>query len=98
MNSQAITQTIFAQLGGNRFAAMTGAKNFVRVDNGLQFDIPRANGIRRLRVELKGNDLYDLTFYKMLGGNVSPVAELQDVYADSLQANFTEQTGLATRL
>jgi hypothetical protein len=98
MNSQAIAQTILAQLGGNRFAAMTGAKNFLRLDSGLQFDIPRANGIRKVRVELNGNDLYDVTFYKVLGVNVSPVAELQDLYADQLQSNFTEQTGLYTRL
>lgn len=32
-------QTILNQLGGNRFVAMTGAKNFVALENGIKFNI-----------------------------------------------------------
>lgn len=36
-----IAQTIYEQLGADRFAFMTGAKNIVGLDEGLMFSIPR---------------------------------------------------------
>ena len=39
--SNTIAQTILTQLGGNRFLAMTGAKDLVNTGKGLQFAIGR---------------------------------------------------------
>ncbi|MGI9949502.1 hypothetical protein [Vibrio hyugaensis] len=37
-----IANTILAQLGGNRFIVMTGAKQFVAIEQGLMFTLPAA--------------------------------------------------------
>jgi len=69
MNS---AQQILSQLGGNRFIAMTGAKMFTQDQNALNFRLPAnfANqGINHVRIELNGNDLYDIRFGKVRGLN-----------------------------
>ena len=98
MNS---AQQILSQLGGNRFIAMTGAKMFTQDQNALNFRLPAnfANqGINHVRIELNGNDLYDIRFGKVRGLNFKVVSTLSDVYADTLQTVFTDVTGLDTRL
>lgn len=89
--------TILNQLGGKRFTAMTGAKNFgiVSGGNGIGFMIPRSNGIRGVRIILSGLDLYDMVF---LDSKFDLVREFKGVYNDQLQDIFTEVTGLSTRL
>lgn len=97
-----IAATILAQLGGNRFCAMTGAKNFVQGTSLLQFDLPRnSGGVNRVQVVLHANDLYTVACYKWSRDKLS----LKDVgqhshgvYADQLQEIFTAKTGLYTRL
>ena len=39
--STTIAQTILAQLGGNRFLAMTGARLLCDLGDGLAFNLPR---------------------------------------------------------
>ncbi len=60
-NNQIIAKTILEQLGGGRFMAMTGAKNMVAIENGLQFDLPRTrhyvkDGINKVQVVLDPSD------------------------------------------
>ena len=58
-----IATTILQQLGGNRFIAFTGAKEFLAIDNGLQFKIGRnASKANRIKITLNGSDLYDMEF------------------------------------
>ena len=60
-----IATTILQQLGGNRFVAFTGAKEFIAIDNGLQFKIGRnASKTNRIKITLNGADLYDMEFIK----------------------------------
>lgn len=93
---------ILDQLGGNKFIAMTGAKQFVRDgDSMLQFSLPRGfakNKANKVRVELNANDLYDLKFYYIRGVNVHLISTSYNVGAGELQAVFTRETGLDTRL
>lgn len=103
--SKEIAQTILTQLGGNRFITMTGAKYFTAVENGLQFRIPRAKGgIQFVTITVNGLDLYDVKFTKLKKSKHAPAPELVTVahetnlYADALQAAFTEHTGLYTKL
>ena len=56
---------ILEQLGGNKFIAMTGAKNIVARENGLTFRIGRnASKANMVRIMLNGLDLYDIEFIK----------------------------------
>ena len=61
MSSMAIAKTILEQLGGGRFIAFTGAKDFLTIDNGLRFRIGRnASKANRVEIRLNGSDLYDM--------------------------------------
>lgn len=112
--AQAIANTIYQQLGGGRFAAMTGAKNFVALENGIRFRIGR-NKSRANMVEIKlnGLDLYDIKFikytpysfkigkdgsFKETQEKVQTVEEFNNYYDDMLQSLFTRVTGLYTSL
>jgi hypothetical protein len=94
-----IEQEILRQLGGNKFIAMTGAKNFVAGDGILAFRIPKAlDGINAIRITLTSLDLYDLKFFRIYGADMTLVAEVNGVYNDQLQSIFTAKTGLYTHL
>lgn len=97
-----VAGTILAQLGGNKFLAMTGAKNLVYGPDMLQFDLPRGArmGISRVRVILEPSDLYRIEFYQVRrkGLDTRMVHELAGIYADQLRELFTKYTGLETSL
>lgn len=61
-----IANEILAQLGGNEFVAMTGAKNFMALGEGLQFKIGK-NGSRTncVRIKLMPSDTYNMEFLKV---------------------------------
>lgn len=94
-----VAQTILEQLGGNKFVAMTGAKQLVAGPDFLQFGIGRGarNKANKVRVTLAG-DLYRVDFYNIRGVNVREVGTVENVYADRLAGVFTEATGFDTRL
>jgi len=103
LTSKEIAETILSQLGGRRFIAMTGAKNFMALKSGLQFDLPKTphyvrNGISRVWVELKVSDTYTVKTWKIRGQNVKEIDEVEGIYCDMLQSTFTELTGLNTYL
>jgi len=86
---------LLKQLGGNKFIAMTGAKNFTIGKDGLAFKIGRnAKAVNYVVIQLNGKDLYDMKFQK--GTRV--LKKANDVYADQLQKMFTKYTGMDTRL
>lgn len=98
-----IAQTILSQLGGNRFIAMTGAKNLGAGSNSLQFHFPKGAKSRAniCRVTLETSDTYLVEFwnYNRAKLTTTHVGEPhRGIYADQLQALFTEVTGLDTHL
>jgi len=98
--STTIAQTILAQLGGNRFLAMTGAKQLVVLPSGgLQFNFTRSpkNKANKVSIRLDG-DLYTVNFFSARGVAVVDRGEFEMIYGDRLAALFTEQTGFDTRL
>ncbi|EOW9163175.1 hypothetical protein ACN1T8_003796 [Vibrio cholerae] len=104
-HNQIIAKTIIDQLGGGRFLAMTGAKNLVAINNGLQFDLPKTphfvkDGISRIQVVLDASDTYSMHGMKYLPRKLEnqSIAMESGIYADSLQHIFTNMTGLNTRL
>ncbi|ECT6020487.1 hypothetical protein N6N71_21255 [Escherichia albertii] len=100
-----VATEILNQLGGNRFIAMTGAKNFAYFDEdgecGLSFRLPSKfamNGINLVKIKLTFSDTYQVTFSGVRGAMVKEVSTFDNVYCDQLECLFNEQTGLATRL
>jgi prephenate dehydratase len=102
MNSKVAAAEILKQLGGGRFIAMTGAKQFVALDKpGMVFKLPSnfaSQGINMIKIVLDPSDTYSLYFYKSRGASLKELEVRQMVYCDQLQAVFTEVTGLHTSL
>jgi hypothetical protein len=51
-------------------------------------------GINRLRIELKAEDLYDLTFSRCRGFKSFYEHQVESLYGDQLRSVLTETTGL----
>ncbi len=101
--SMTIAKTILEQLGGNRFIAMTGAKNFMALESGLQFDLPKTRGlvkagINKVQVHLDPTDTYTMMAFKQRGVDCDLLKDEGGLYWDMLQYTFTEFTGLDTYL
>lgn len=97
-----VSQIILAQLGGNRFLTMTGAKNLTTNGSNLAFRLPK-NGKRKInhvRIELTDADLYTVTFLNInfRSFNVTIVETVEHVYADQLVELFESNTGYYTSL
>lgn len=61
--NQEIANIILQQLGGNKFVAMTGAKQFVAIERGIRFRIGRnATRTNMMRITLRGDDTYKMEF------------------------------------
>jgi hypothetical protein len=98
-----VAKTILEQLGGGRFVAMTGCKNFVGTENALTFKIPRAkDGINACEIKLEPSDTYKVRFFRVgdrrTGYKHTDKSVHEDIYCDSLQDLFTRVTGLYTSL
>ena len=91
-----VAQIIFQQLGGNRFAAMTGAKNFVGGENFIQFKVRGAKGVNSVKVTLNAKDLYNVLFMKVTnyGLDVKYLSKFEDIDCEQLAPLFEKQTGL----
>ena len=97
--STTIAQTILAQLGGNRFLAMTGAKQLCDLGDGIMFNLPRGakNKANKVAIRLDG-DLYTVDFFSGRGVSITSRGTFDMIYGDRLAALFTEQTGFDTHL
>ena len=102
-----VANTILEQLGGSRFIAMTGARSFTGGADCLTFKLPRGFAKNRAfgcSIRLDASDTYTVKFLGSRGSvargtfEVYTVSERSFVYADQLQAVFTSETGLDTRL
>ena len=95
-----IAKTILQQLGGNKFIAMTGAKNLGFTDKGLQMKIGRnSKGVTHVIIELdRGKDLYNIEFVQVRNFKRKTIKKLKGIYADQLGEIFTRYTGLRIRL
>lgn len=101
MNEQdkQIAAEILRQLGGQQFAALTGARCFA-IEKGLHVKFKGSRKADILQIRLNGGDLYDLEFYKLkkVDGNdfLSRVLveKFEDVYCDQLVLLFESVTNL----
>lgn len=93
-----VAQTILAQLGGNKFLAMTGARDLVNHDDGLSFKVGRNDKkITHASVRLLG-DLYDVECFRVRGTTIALVAKDERLYAHQLAPAFECATGLLVSL
>lgn len=93
MQPNTIPEIILQQLGGNKFRAMTGARQFVYTANSLIFWLPAnfaKNRISTVAITLTDADLYDIEFWN----KTKLVKSCEGVYAESLRRTFTDVTGL----
>lgn len=94
-----VAQTILNQLGGNRFIAMTGSKQFIAGENFLRMRLSRnKSGANMLKISLNSLDTYDLEFLKVAKNDFKTVKTVRGVYNDMLQDIFTSETGFYTKL
>lgn len=107
-----IAKEILRQLGGNKFLAMTGAKDLCYGnDYNLRMKLPKNQSkANRLEITLNENDLYTMRFYHKRDFRADPktatfteekiteVKTLEDIYFDNLQSVFTDVTGMYTSL
>ena len=104
-----VAKEILNQLGGQKFIAMTGSKNFVGGNNSLSMHLTRNKlNAKYLKIEQNSLDLYDLTFSTckkvldpVLGIKVDAYVEIKvinNIYCDQLRSIFENETGLYTSL
>lgn len=97
-----VANVILAQLGGSRFVAMTGSKDFVGSDRSLRFKVGRGakNGITHVVVKLKADDTYSVEASKFSPRSLQiKVVDTRDmVQAEGLPAVFSAITGMFTSL
>lgn len=92
MTNLTVANTILEQLGGRRFIAMTGSKNFLGTDNRLAFKLPRG---RIVKITLTAMDDYMVELLTSAG---RPIGYREGVYCDTLCTTFETLTGLRTSL
>lgn len=106
-SAASVSQMILTQLGGRRFIAMTGAKDFVDSESEgyLSFRLPARfakNGINRVTITLDPSDTYTIEAIKCSSGKdgvkEETIEKHERVYFDNLQMMFTAMTGLDTHL
>jgi hypothetical protein len=92
-----VANTIYGQLGGARFIAMTGARDFLPGEYSLAFNLPTSkfnNTVRCVSIMLDANDTYTMRFLGTKGFDLIELHRVSDVYCDKLQATFTQYTNL----
>ena len=106
-----VADIILEQLGGNKFLAMTGARNLLADGNTLRMTLPKnLSKANRLYITLNPDDTYTMRFFRFTAGRINrktfawtegrttEVKETSGIYADMLQGIFTSVTGMATHL
>ena len=90
---------VIAQLGGGRFIAMTGAKDFFIGPKGVVFKIEKKKkNVNYVRINLNSMDTYDVEFLQVRKFKEKVKSTANGVYADTLRGAFEQHTGLRTSL
>lgn len=97
-NNQTIAQNILTVIGSqNRLSAMIGAKDFVAIENGLQFGLKRASKkVNKIIIRLNSMDTYDVEFANLNMRTVEykVINTVNGIYFDQLKSVIEENTGL----
>lgn len=94
-----VANTILAQLGGNKFIAMTGAKDISSEKDALNFKLPKMAKNKSNFITIKlVNDEYTIKFFKYAKFDLTEISKFDNVQASDLTKVFERETGLATKL
>lgn len=99
-----IANTIWQQLGAQRFSLVTGCKPIAYGEaNGMVYLLmsvgKNCHAINRFEVSYnEGLDLYEVRFMRERKGQTNVAAQYKEVYADMMHTLFTQQTGMVTTL
>lgn len=93
-----VAETILQQLGGQRFTAMTGSKNYLADGNSLTITLDEATDTYRMRFYKYTAGRLNKKTFEWVPDKVVEVAEFDNVYCDMLQELFTQVTRMYTRL
>lgn len=96
-----VAKTILAQLGGNQFVALTGAKDFLGGVDFLKMKVGKnSKGVTHVKITLDPSDTYTMEFMKWNAKKLemSTIYKTDGIYCDMLQDIFEEHTGLYTTL
>ena len=91
-----VPEIIFQQLGGQRFAAITGSRKFTGYIDGLTMTLTRnKSGANRLAIVLTPNDTSTMHFFKCsrTSDTITDIKVFDEVYCDELQDLFEQVTG-----
>ena len=97
-----IARTILEQIGGKRFAVMTGSRDFVDMGNRLRMSLARNSANRLDIIYDAGTDLYNMRFFrktfskKTFESKAMDVEVHEGIFFDMLEEVFTQVTGLYT--
>ena len=94
--NQEIAAVILQQLGGmGRLVSFTGAKNFVAIENGVQFSIGKGarDKINKVIIKLTAEDLYDVEFGRVWNFDYREIRKVEGIFSEMLMDQFEEQTG-----
>lgn len=98
-----IANEIIRQMGGNKLVAMTGAKNFGAIENGVQFKIGKnSKRVNTVKITLNAMDTYDVEYswFAKKRGTFEYVntvkASENGIYNDMLKESFERNTGMYT--
>jgi hypothetical protein len=92
----ALDQLTQSNNGVGRLVAMTGAKDFVKGSNFVQFGFKSCRKANKCSIELKADDTYTVRFYKYNRRTLDCplVHEFEGAYCDMLKEIFESFTGL----
>ena len=106
-----IQQIILEQLGGQKFIAMTGSKDFIGDKDTLRMSLAKnASKANRLWITYNPDDTYTMEFFRYTAprfnsktlefseAKTEKVKTYSHIYCDQLQELFTEVTHMYTRL
>ena len=89
-----IASTIINQFGGfGKLKAMTGAYNFVAVENGISFRIKNRSA-NYIKIILNAKDLYNVEIGRINGTNYKVILNKKDVYAENIKGLIEKETGM----
>ena len=99
MSNLTVAKIILSQLGGNKFVAMTGAKNLAGDEKSLSMRIGRnSSNSNYMKITLNSMDMYDIKFSRIVKYQEKNIKEYNNVFNDMLTDIFTKHTGMYTRL
>lgn len=93
--NQEVAATIASQLGGTRRLKMfVNGRDFVAIEDGLQFKFSGARGMNVCRITLDPSDTYNVEFGYLRGLNYKVKASHDGIYCDMLVELFENTTKL----